>query len=193
MLKTSRPCLRGGSATRLESLCGGSRLRSCAFVALVAVFVLLPPAVHLTLHSFPTRRSSDLLAQHLLVERLTRQHLDAMLRLVRRRDIHPGIGIADRKSTRLNSSHLGISYAVFCLKKKTAPVRADDHVEDEPPVPSRWLRHATRITLRRLEVAFLCLRRTCGCLCFVATRGPPNSTLFPYTTLFRSSRSAPAC
>src|SRR5688500_19131317 len=27
--------------------------------------------------------------------------------------------IADRKSTRLNSSHLVISYAVFCLKKKT--------------------------------------------------------------------------
>src|SRR5262245_64189875 len=26
--------------------------------------------------------------------------------------------ILDRKSTRLNSSHLGISYAVFCLKKK---------------------------------------------------------------------------
>src|SRR5438045_6131726 len=28
------------------------------------------------------------------------------------------IEIIDRKSTRLNSSHLGISYAVFCLKKK---------------------------------------------------------------------------
>src|SRR5688572_31130745 len=27
----------------------------------------------------------------------------------------------DRKSTRLNSSHSQISYAVFCLKKKTAP------------------------------------------------------------------------
>src|ERR1039458_10402376 len=27
---------------------------------------------------------------------------------------------ADRKSTRLNSSHLGISYAVFCLKKSMA-------------------------------------------------------------------------
>src|SRR5258705_9386557 len=27
-------------------------------------------------------------------------------------------GTIDRKSTRLNSSHLGISYAVFCLKKK---------------------------------------------------------------------------
>src|SRR5437899_5574479 len=29
-----------------------------------------------------------------------------------------GAGAIDRKSTRLNSSHLGISYAVFCLKKK---------------------------------------------------------------------------
>src|SRR3712207_8765910 len=28
---------------------------------------------------------------------------------------------ADRKSTRLNSSHANISYAVFCLKKKTLP------------------------------------------------------------------------
>src|SRR5262245_62458118 len=36
---------------------------------------------------------------------------------------HPGnvidrVMLRDRKSTRLNSSHLGISYAVFCLKKK---------------------------------------------------------------------------
>src|SRR5256885_11944457 len=29
-----------------------------------------------------------------------------------------GLGTPDRKSTRLNSSHLVISYAVFCLKKK---------------------------------------------------------------------------
>src|SRR5437899_3895200 len=29
-----------------------------------------------------------------------------------------GVEFEDRKSTRLNSSHLGISYAVFCLKKK---------------------------------------------------------------------------
>src|SRR5437899_9389956 len=28
------------------------------------------------------------------------------------------LGLLNRKSTRLNSSHLGISYAVFCLKKK---------------------------------------------------------------------------
>src|SRR5256885_3177973 len=32
-----------------------------------------------------------------------------------------GTTLADRKSTRLNSSHLVISYAVFCLKKKTLP------------------------------------------------------------------------
>src|SRR6202046_5784307 len=31
----------------------------------------------------------------------------------------PKIAVLDRKSTRLNSSHLTISYAVFCLKKKT--------------------------------------------------------------------------
>src|SRR5437773_7779422 len=29
-----------------------------------------------------------------------------------------GAGVGDRKSTRLNSSHITISYAVFCLKKK---------------------------------------------------------------------------
>src|SRR2546430_4895856 len=34
-------------------------------------------------------------------------------------DLSP-LGIADRKSTRLNSSHSQISYAVFCVKKITA-------------------------------------------------------------------------
>src|SRR5258705_2985213 len=36
-----------------------------------------------------------------------------------------GIGppLRDRKSTRLNSSHLGISYAVFCLKKKKSNIQ----------------------------------------------------------------------
>src|SRR5438034_8157032 len=36
-------------------------------------------------------------------------------------DVDPGRG--DRKSTRLNSSHTVISYAVFCLKKKTRKTR----------------------------------------------------------------------
>src|SRR2546430_5438568 len=31
------------------------------------------------------------------------------------------LGLGDRKSTRLNSSHSQISYAVFCLKKKKGP------------------------------------------------------------------------
>src|SRR5256885_7177812 len=36
-------------------------------------------------------------------------------------------GEGDRKSTRLNSSHLVISYAVFCLKKKNNDDLNDDH------------------------------------------------------------------
>src|SRR5437870_9682829 len=36
------------------------------------------------------------------------------------------IGIRDRKSTRLNSSHVAISYAVFCLKKKRSTATADN-------------------------------------------------------------------
>src|SRR2546427_7476615 len=38
--------------------------------------------------------------------------------LAAQRDAHRRPGAADRKSTRLNSSHSQISYAVFCLKKK---------------------------------------------------------------------------
>src|SRR3712207_8227272 len=34
----------------------------------------------------------------------------------------PRFNLADRKSTRLNSSHANISYAVFCLKKKKTQV-----------------------------------------------------------------------
>src|SRR5256885_9677790 len=45
-------------------------------------------------------------------------------------------GLLDRKSTRLNSSHLVISYAVFCLKKKKrtlndTAVRASTSLHDE--------------------------------------------------------------
>src|SRR5437899_4299250 len=36
----------------------------------------------------------------------------------------PATTPSDRKSTRLNSSHLGISYAVFCLKKKKKKQKA---------------------------------------------------------------------
>src|SRR5258708_20866663 len=49
------------------------------------------------------------------------------------RDVGEVLGIgaewlnADRKSTRLNSSHQIISYAVFCLKKKTIRPRTPSH------------------------------------------------------------------
>src|SRR5439155_20337026 len=57
------------------------------------------------------------------IDLLTQQRLqdpsdfDLDLRLVAVSPPLPG----DRKSTRLNSSHVAISYAVFCLKKKTRP------------------------------------------------------------------------
>src|SRR5439155_9844480 len=38
--------------------------------------------------------------------------------------IHKNVRELDRKSTRLNSSHVAISYAVFCLKKKKATMIA---------------------------------------------------------------------
>src|SRR5256885_8708549 len=40
-------------------------------------------------------------------------------------------GIEDRKSTRLNSSHLVISYAVFCLKKKACPSYCASRLRDQ--------------------------------------------------------------
>src|SRR5439155_10428399 len=39
----------------------------------------------------------------------------------------PLTGIGDRKSTRLNSSHVAISYAVFCLKKKKTETPTRQH------------------------------------------------------------------
>src|SRR5215471_18618176 len=48
---------------------------------------------------------------------------------------------SDRKSTRLNSSHVEISYAVFCLKKKKN--RRGLESVDELGI-SRWLRHIFR-------------------------------------------------
>src|SRR5690242_20970291 len=46
------------------------------------------------------------------------QRLDDLARHNLGLDRVRGPGVLDRKSTRLNSSHMSISYAVFCLKKK---------------------------------------------------------------------------
>src|SRR5262245_65596526 len=64
---------------------------------------------------------------HRLREALQRHPLELVALLDLLRQLFDGVGAeeiavvggeGDRKSTRLNSSHLGISYAVFCLKKK---------------------------------------------------------------------------
>src|SRR5258708_24847381 len=48
----------------------------------------------------------------------------------------------DRKSTRLNSSHQIISYAVFCLKKKKLVESSALSTLPTLPVPTDWLRRA---------------------------------------------------
>src|SRR2546430_10585622 len=55
------------------------------------------------------------------------------------RSTAPSRSVGDRKSTRLNSSHSQISYAVFCLKKQTNPNQAACVDEKSHPFPERWL------------------------------------------------------
>src|SRR5215475_15488052 len=54
---------------------------------------------------------------------------------------HPGVaielGAGDRKSTRLNSSHVKSSYAVFCLKKKKPPHGEAAEDRQQPAAPRR--------------------------------------------------------
>src|SRR5439155_10534339 len=96
-------------------------------------FYCSPPSLHV--HSFPTRRSSDLviwrlavilglyaaafpLVANFAIDREPSEIVRAwwpVLPLLARTISE---GSRDRKSTRLNSSHVAISYAVFCLKKK---------------------------------------------------------------------------
>src|SRR5699024_12785627 len=88
---------------------------------------------HRDLHSFPTRRSSDLrcfnyqctplmIQMVIMVDVMWKGSLDrAMMRemdILRWQKSVSQSDLTDRKSTRLNSSHVSISYAVFCLKKK---------------------------------------------------------------------------
>src|SRR5947199_8020753 len=54
-----------------------------------------------------------------------------------------GINSRDRKSTRLNSSHLGISYAVFCLKKKNKRRQKRKPINDSPTCSREKSRNRT--------------------------------------------------
>src|ERR1039458_10369806 len=101
---------------------------------------------------------------------------------------------ADRKSTRLNSSHLGISYAVFCLKKKTMSRFFMSWPVDNSGVADRKrTRLPSRIVWLSEPVPTVKsgVSRNCSFLLFffLMIRRPPRSTLFPYTTLFRSRRA----
>src|SRR3982750_809140 len=97
----------------------------------------------------------------------------------------------DRKSTRLNSSHDQISYAVFCLKKKKATTKsiwAGSGTCPPPPSFRSPATHPAHVLQPPAEhdVQKLRLGVVHRVLFFLRIRRPPRSTLFPYTTLFRS-------
>src|SRR5207253_11179217 len=98
----------------------------------IVVLLLFHEAVaHRDLRSFPTRRSSDLVrstAREELnaaaVQTISESQADLGTHSPSLQAVSADRGgmraqVRDRKSTRLNSSHVAISYAVFCLKKKT--------------------------------------------------------------------------
>src|SRR5690625_6501722 len=88
-------------------------------------FFFLFSAEHLDLLSFPTRRSSDLYGKKGFLKNM---HWIIQIRWILRRKVcifqpHEVLDYKqDRKSTRLNSSHVANSYAVFCLKKKKTSI-----------------------------------------------------------------------
>src|SRR5207253_11252436 len=94
------------------------------FSLLLSLFFFSYHRDHLDLHSFPTRRSSDLLRRAKPGRRDRERGYGARAPRHDLRGDHgppretPRRVRRDRKSTRLNSSHVAISYAVFCLKKK---------------------------------------------------------------------------
>src|SRR5437868_8462201 len=71
------------------------------------------------IHSFPTRRSSDLSRKEAARQAAPMAPAPAASGgPVGKPGNSLTFNVGDRKSTRLNSSHVSISYAVFCLKKK---------------------------------------------------------------------------
>src|SRR5947199_6114586 len=81
-------------------------------------FVLFGAGHRRDLHSFPTRRSSDLVVSKACAPLFAQPACREAHASFDAPPAEARMATLDRKSTRLNSSHLGISYAVFCLKKK---------------------------------------------------------------------------
>src|ERR1039457_3338847 len=72
----------------------------------------------------------------------------------------------DRKSTRLNSSHLVISYAVFCLKKKKQKKKPIHTTRDrQPPLSVRHL-HSPAVSVVRWRCRSVAHGVLCSRLCF---------------------------
>src|SRR3954463_10525775 len=86
----------------------------------------------------------------------------------------------DRKSTRLNSSHTIISYAVFCLKKERHRTRARTSQRPEP-VHSRRA-HSFRCPPRRQERRTRAARKLHF---FLNGPAPPETPPFPPQVAFR--------
>src|SRR5689334_24251983 len=98
---------------------------------------------HRDLHPFPTRRSSDLVYSGVPADMVGRHQeievgpmsgeSNVVFWLESRRIPATPERIQavfqDRKSTRLNSSHSSISYAVFCLKKKKNQLHVPGHLD----------------------------------------------------------------
>src|SRR5438132_10617091 len=103
--------------------------------SVTSLFFFKRPAPHRDLHSFPTRRSSDL-GEEIIIDRAGTP-VAKVVPLVRRANrtavgsLAGQLDLSDRKSTRLNSSHTVISYAVFCLKKKKMVQRAENSCQSE--------------------------------------------------------------
>src|SRR6266704_2896796 len=97
----------------------------------------------------------------------------------------------DRKSTRLNSSHVSISYAVFCLKKKKKNYSCFYIIKKITSIITD-IRSVYNISnyFHLSDVCFFLFSPLPDCFLFffffLMIRRPPRSTLFPYTTLFRS-------
>src|SRR5205809_4983503 len=89
-------------------------------IAVFLSFFLHGYGAHQDLHSFPTRRSSDLWTRRQLASSDDMAMPTAVAPLAVT-SLAGDESAGDRKSTRLNSSHGYISYAVFCLKKKKNP------------------------------------------------------------------------
>src|SRR5438270_10143197 len=91
-------------------------------IPLCFFFLLLPRPPRSTLFPYTTlfRSLGELHRRDALrlLERLPSHGQRVAVRVGERRETQPANLELDRKSTRLNSSHSQISYAVFCLKKK---------------------------------------------------------------------------